>query len=290
MAFQFNWRRMARRAGEETSSDRCNGAACKPGPAMIELLDERVLLSAVPPPSQLPPPHSDQVVLDLIQAEVGQPSDNSPSILTNELGALKIIGGFQNVNVMKEGHELTDAFVKIDGILAKVADGAIHGNDLADDPGTQEGISINFGHINHVYEDTGGGQTNPNDPLGPTIQNIEHSVNAAIVKIGDEGGEDDGDEPQTIFRNLIDTSLVNNFSKVEEGVLNVGQSVYDQNSPPSRGEIEFLKIKLSDVLITSAFTGSQTHDQLNGYTDAVVQELIGLLQPTPNIGIPAAAS
>lgn len=283
MAQSWNWLapRFFVRLASGAATDGTSARPCLPA---VEQLGDRILLSATPAAAvegQVPPGPCLVATLDGL---IGQPG-TSDSVLSGELGALKIAGQIASDNGLKlNGQDLTMEFLKINDLFHK-ADAALTlglftpdvqlklQTDLNSEFLKLDDIAIKYGG---VVTPTISTDSVVENGLLPAVQDIESQalkLDGTLNALGPGSGAPIDTAPVYLLLNF-------GFESVETSLLKIGDDIAFQKVAPV--PVEFLKIKLTDIVITTVSDKAtpQISDQIDGFVSEINGILIGLLQPS----------
>lgn len=295
MRWKVNWDWLApRRALRQIFAIPSVDPKSRPCLPAVEPLDDRILLSAVPASSEGGAPTPSDILITLLKGEIGGAlAKGDTSLLQGELDALKIAAvSLGDIKITKPIDtstplmvKLTDGFIAIDEIFAKYTNALIEHKLTDSTAGGKHFGKVVVTALNDTFEKIDGivqeiGGSGENNLLVPAVQKVRDAAyklsdNLSLLAEGADGQE----EPpvQTIALKLVD-----DFSEAQEGLLKLGEDVFYKDQGSSNGDINYIKIKLDEVLISSALTDPQTQDQLKVFAGSLNNVLIGLLQPAPN--------
>ncbi len=269
MSLKSSWHWLAPRLTirDLLSTPNQTGDSQRPCLAEVESLGDRLLMSAS---VEVPAPAPETIVTTLLKASIGT-TGATDSILANGLALYKAAGSLEGVNAVKLNqfsHKLTDSLLKIDTIFFKFADDLIKGEVT--------GIKYNKAlgayndellKLDKLISDFGG--TGENNPLYAQKIKLEKTAGDLweSYKLFGAGAKVDS-KVELVFHKLTD-----DFLDVEGGLLKLGDdTIAKTNKGSNKGDIEYLKIKLEDVLISSyKVSDSDLKAELLGYINAATE-------------------
>ena len=266
-----------------STTDTPSARPCMPA---VEQLGDRILLSAVPAATdggQIPP---GPCLVATLNGMIGQPGTND-SVLIGELNAMKIAGQISLVSNTKwDGQDLENEFIKLNDLFSK-ADAALTLGLFTPDVQAKLLTDLNteFDKLDQIAFKYDSSVVTPtistdasseNGILLPAVQDIEAQamkLDGTLNNLGPGSGAPVGTEAVYLLLNSAFNSLENDLMKIG------GDVVFQKDAPTP---MEFLKIKLTDIVITSVSDKQtpQISDQLDGFISETNAILIGLLQPS----------
>lgn len=248
--------------------------ASRPCLPAIEPLGDRVLLSTVTfPPFSKGPIEPEQVLIAMVKASIGQP-DSSASLLLDQLAAFKIASKIEGGIKLMEMQKLTNSFLSIDNLLFKFSEAIIKGESV-DSKHTlySKILSDELVKLDTLVQ----GIPDDSALLLPAVQKYADSASklwtglAAIAPL------------VKVDLKLTDTlvGLSDAFLKVQMGIVKLGEDLA-YSKAPSKGTLEYLKIKFDDILITSRKLDDEgLQETLQELADVALNTMTELLAPPP---------
>ena len=261
-----SWKWLSSRSVTPARGAASSKAPSRPCLPAVEPLGDRILLSAVAPAaaSEGPPP-VDRILIGLIKGEL--------NLATSELSALKLAGGGDTQLL----HRLTEGFLKIDDVINKVGEAVIKG-ELTDHKENKalELLNDEFLKIDAAVSGLSG---DAQQALKSAIDGIKLSAGELLGGLTNIKLDELSHKEQQAFLKITDA-----FSDVDAGLLKIEEAVLARKA--GKGQEEFLKIKLTDILVSSfqKIDDAGLKEQLSGIVADTEKILIGLLQPGETTG------
>ena len=238
-------------------------APSRPCLPVVEPLGDRILLSANPPvageiPPNENPPAIDQILIGLLKGELQETA--------TELSLLKIVADADPSLT----HKFTAGLLKIDDVLYKATEDLIKGGltDLKIKKAVSD-VQSEFLKIDALIG--GLGELGDIKVILDRMENKATDLLEVLLKI--DPVNELSDKEKQLFLKITDT-----FGDLDAGLLKLQENLVA--SKQSKGQLEYLKIKFEDILVSSRqVTDGELKEQLLGTVADYEKILIGLLLP-----------
>ena len=257
-------RRMTHRSG---SSRAAPSRPCLP---QVEQLGDRIMLS-VGPQIVVGDVGSDDILVALVQGQL--------PILKSQLEVLKLGGALTgtDASLKVEFLKLTDGFLKLQDAVYDFGDVLIKGELKLAPAGFDLTTALNKATTNITDElaklETMAFSWGKQSPMLPAVQDVATETMAlvnALLQPPPGGGVD------TQAQSLQFLKLSDEFLKINQDIIKIGSDTF-LGQKINNGELEYLQIKMNDILITGAKLGDEQLQKI----------LIGLSTDTVNLLSPA---
>jgi hypothetical protein len=244
-----------------------SNAPTRPCLPMMEQLGDRIMLSASPGAlaSENPPPTFDQILIGMVKGEV--------KLATSELSAIKFAGAGDAALL----HKFTEGLIKVDDVLIKVGEDLIKG-DLTEHKENKalEQLKIEFLKLDALV---GGFPDESQERIKFVLDTIKLGASDLLTTLTTVNPTGDlSHKEQELFLKITDS-----FSDFDTGLLKLQEDLLAGKK--TQGDEMYLKIKLSDILVSGLKVDDETiKGELQGLAAELDKILIGLLKPTDTDG------
>jgi hypothetical protein len=224
-----SWKWLSSRLSTRALTAASGATPSRPCLPAIEQLDDRVMLSSV----EGGPNGDTQILIGLLRGQV--------QLVSHEVNILKVAG-----DLKLDIHKFNESFLKIDDLISRFGEdpiGTVKGESLAlKQDKTISDLQIEFLKIDALV---GGLPEGEDRQLKLLVDTFEHKAVDLINFLGaSTGGGDLEHKVEETYLKVADS-----FLKLDGAVLKVEEDSIARKA--GKGQVEYLKIKLQDVLVSS---------------------------------------